>query len=181
MATYAAFLRGIGPGNPNMTNDKLRGVFADLGFTGVASVLASGNIVFRTTETDLGVLEGTIQDALHEQLGIPGRTIVRHHDVLRALLDSGPFGGLTHGRATYLTVTFLQQGVEPVADGPDQDDPRVRVVRFDRPSGAYLWVTDNSGTGTAPAFMSWLEATYRQAITTRSWLTIQRIVRKIEG
>lgn len=31
MHRYAALLRGIGPGNPNMRNDKLRGVFEGLG------------------------------------------------------------------------------------------------------------------------------------------------------
>ena len=46
MHRYAALLRGIAPSGPNMTNDKLRGVFEELGYEHVASVLASGNIVF---------------------------------------------------------------------------------------------------------------------------------------
>ncbi len=35
MRRYAALLRGIAPSNPNMTNDKLRGVFEGLGLEGV--------------------------------------------------------------------------------------------------------------------------------------------------
>ena len=42
MFRYVALLRGIAPSGPNMTNDKLRGVFEGLGYERVSSVLASG-------------------------------------------------------------------------------------------------------------------------------------------
>jgi uncharacterized protein (DUF1697 family) len=47
-----------------MTNDKLRGVFERLGFEEVASLLASGNIVFGSADTDAHMLEQRVQDAL---------------------------------------------------------------------------------------------------------------------
>ena len=46
MTKYIAFLRGIGPGNPNMRNEKLRGAFEELGFKNVQSVISSGNVIF---------------------------------------------------------------------------------------------------------------------------------------
>lgn len=42
MTTYVALLRGIVPLNPNMRNEKLRGVFEKLGFTNVRTVISSG-------------------------------------------------------------------------------------------------------------------------------------------
>jgi len=69
MRRYAALLRGIAPSNPNMTNDKLRGVFEGLGLEGVRSVLASGNIVFRSTQSDIPALEDAIQRALQLSSG----------------------------------------------------------------------------------------------------------------
>lgn len=180
MTSYAALLRGIAPSNPNMTNDRLRAVFTGIGLEHVASVLASGNIVFRTVESSIPELEDRIQDALHRELGIPGGTIVRSHAQLRDLLDSDPFDGLTHGRGTYLTATFLKHPEAPV-ELPDQPDPLTRVVGYDADAGAFLAVIDNSDPGRTPDFMAWLGTLYGKDITTRTWLTVQRIVKKIEG
>lgn len=179
MTAYAALLRGIMPSNPNMSNAKLRGVFESLGFEGVGSVLTSGNIVFRSPETDVPALEERIQQALIRELGIGGGTIIRSHDELRALLDTDPFHGLTHGRGTYLIATFLKGTAEPPASLPARPDPLTKVVGYDAPARAILAIIDNSEPGKTPDFMSWLEKTYGKDITTRTWLTIERIVKKL--
>lgn len=180
MRRYAALLRGIGPGNPQMTNDKLRGVFEGLGFEAVASVLSSGNIVFHSTQTDVPALEETVQQALHRELGIPGETLIREHGELRALLDSDPFPGLTHGPGSYLTATFLKDGAAAPRELPDQPDPLTRVVGYDEAARVFLTVIDNSTPGRTPDFMSWLDRTYGKDITTRTWRTVQRVVRTLE-
>jgi uncharacterized protein (DUF1697 family) len=177
---YAALLRGIAPSGPNMTNDKLRGVFEGLGYERVGSVLASGNIVFDTEESDVPALEQRIEEALTSDLGITSRTIIRSHDELRALLDSDPFPGLTHGSGTYLTATFLKRA-HPDLGLPESPDQTTRIVRYDRPARVVLAITDNTVPGQTPSFMSWLERTCGKDITTRSWLTVQRVVRKLES
>jgi len=179
MQRYVALLRGIAPSGRNMTNDKLRGVFEGLGFGDVGSVLASGNITFSSAATDLPALEQRIEAALVEQLEVRSTTILRAYPQLRALVDSDPFPGLVHGRGTYLTATFLK---EPAADPEivrDQPDSHTRVVRYDRPACAVLAVTDDTAEG--PNFMLWLENAFGKGITTRSWLTVERIVRKLES
>ncbi len=180
MNRYAALLRGIAPSNPNMKNDRLRGVFEELGLEHVTSVLASGNILFRSEESDVPALESRIQKALTERLGIGGGTIIREHAELRDLLDRDPFDGLVHGRGSYLTVTFLKDGT-PEPDLPELDDPRMRIVGYDRDARAVLTVIDNSEPGSTPDFMGWLERTHGKDITTRTWLTVQRIVTKLEA
>lgn len=181
MHQYAALLRGIAPSGPNMTNDKLRGVFERLGFREVASVLASGNIVFGSAAADVPALEQRIEEALSSDLGIVSGTIIRSRSELRALVDSEPFPGLTHGRGTYLTATFLKDAATTPAVISEQPDPRTQVVRYDEAARVVLAITDNSDPGRTPDFMSWLEKTYGKDITTRSWLTVQRIVKKLES
>lgn len=176
---YAALLRGIAPSNPNMTNDKLRGVFTGLGFERVASVVASGNIVFHSSETDVPALEDRIQRALNTELGIPGGTIIRSRAELRALLDTDPFPGLTHQRGTYLIATFFKAAEAPT-DLPVFDDPLAQIVGIDPAARAVLAIVDNS-TPKTPDFMAWLEKQYGKDITTRTWLTVQRIVKKLES
>ena len=180
MTSYAALLRGIAPALPNMKNHQLRGVFEGLGYTTVRSVLASGNILFDAPETDVPGLERTIQQALVNSLGIGGGTIIRDLGELRALLDSDPFHGLAHGRGTYLTATFLKDGADAAPQLPEQPDPRTRVVGYDSAARVFLTVIDNSDPGRTPDFMRWLDRTYGKDITTRTWLTVQRIVTKLE-
>ena len=163
-----------------MTNDKLRGVFEGLGYQHVASVLASGNILFDSEESDVPALEQRIEGAFTGELGITSSTIIRNQGELRNLLDSDPFPDLTHGSGTYLTATFLKYPYRN-ADVPELPDPTTRIVRYDRPARVVLAVTDNTVAGQTPTFMSWLEGTFGKDITTRSWLTVQRVVRKLDG
>lgn len=180
MTRYAALLRGIMPSNPNMSNEKLRGVFTGLGFESVASALSSGNIVFATDTVPGAELEERIQDALNAELGIPGGTIIRDHGELRALLDRDPFVGYTHGRETYLTATFLKGAAPPRGELPTESDPLTKVVGYDAEARAFLAISDNS-TPRTPNFMAWLDRNYGKDITTRTWLTVQRIVHKMES
>lgn len=176
---YAALLRGIAPSFPNMSNAHLRGVLEGLGFTAVASVLSSGNILFSTDATDVPVLEARIQRALQDELGIPGGTIVRSHPELRALVDSDPFPGMEHGRGSYLTATFLKDTRAP--ERLPEPEPWARIVRFDPDARAFLAVMETAEPNRTPRFMAWLDRAYGKDITTRSWLTVQRIVRRMES
>ncbi|KID31657.1 hypothetical protein HQ32_00534 [Prauserella sp. Am3] len=178
---YCALLRGIGPGNPNMRNDKLRGVFEGLGYTGVTSVLSSGNIVFAADEAPAAVLEERIRPALRSELGIGGGTIVRTSSELRSLVDQQPFGDLQHARQTYLTATFLKEPLEPEPRPfPRPEGLPVRIVGYAAAVGAVLAVSDNTSPST-PDFMTWLEPWFGKDITTRTWLTVNRIVNRFPG
>ncbi len=179
MATesYAALLRGIFPSGRNMSNAHLRGVFESLGFEKVASILASGNIVFRAPATDVAELEASIEVALQGQLGIKGGTIVRTQAEVQGLLDRDPFAGYTHGPGTYLTATFLKTPL--IEAPPEHPDPLTRVLGYDPDARAVLAVTDNTVPGTTGNWMAWLTATHGEGITTRTWLTVQKIVAKM--
>nr|WP_257908183.1 DUF1697 domain-containing protein [Janibacter limosus] len=61
MNRYVALLRGIAPALPNNSNVQLRGVIEGLGHERVESVPASGNILFRSEQTDVPRLERTIR------------------------------------------------------------------------------------------------------------------------
>jgi uncharacterized protein (DUF1697 family) len=178
-ARYAAMLRGIAPAFPNMTNDKLRGVFEDLGLEDVSSVLSSGNILFRTSGQDVTALEDRVQQALSTHLGIPGLTIVRELCELSALVDSDPFRGLTHGPESYLTVTFLKRPAHDPVALPAPSGNTIRSVRYDAAARAFLAVVDNTDPARASRYLTWLERTHGTDVTTRSWLTVRRIVDRL--
>ena len=180
MTSYCALLRGISPSNPSMRNDKLRGVFTGLGLREVASVISSGNIVFRAEgREDPELLEKRIRSALVKELGIEGGTILRSRAELQELVDRAPFGDRVHTKSTYLTATFLKAPLDPVPEPfPQPDWEAVHVLGYDPPARAVLAVTDTIDFRT-PDYMSWLERRFGNDITTRTWLTVTRILGKL--
>ena len=108
MTKYVALLRGIGPSNPNMRNEKLRGVFEKLGFADVETVISIGNVIIESPSKSAKRLEETIEKALTEQLGFTSTTIIRSRSQLQQLVDKNPFGGMEHSQKSSLNVTFLK-------------------------------------------------------------------------
>jgi uncharacterized protein (DUF1697 family) len=157
--------------NPNMRNEKLRGLFEELGFTNVKTVISSGNVLFESPETDTAKLEAMIEAALPEKLGFTSTTIVRSLDELQKLVDSGPFAGYEHGPKTSLNVTFLKYAPEHLTPLEGRGFTVVAVSRREICS-----VIDTTATKT-PDFMTKAEKTFGKQITTRTWKTIERIIK----
>ncbi len=174
---YVALLRGIGPGNPNMKNDKLRGVFERLGFENVRSVISSGNILFDTPETNIQALEDDIQSALQLDLGINGGTVIRDEAAIKDFVATKPFKKAEHSPSTYLTVTFFKGKYIPTVDLPHKSDRGYEILSYDKKINAICSVTDIS-YGKTPDLMTWLEKQYSKDITTRTMKTVERIASK---
>jgi uncharacterized protein (DUF1697 family) len=170
-------LRGIGPTNPNMRGEKLRGVFESLGFGNVQSVITSGNILFESDVTDVAKLETMVETALPEQLGFTSTTIIRSQAELQMLVDANPFPGMTQGRETYLTVTFLKHPPTEVPKFPYKPESQGYEVfkLYDRAITATLDQTHEK----TPNLMRYLEKQFGKQITTRTWNTVNRLLKKL--
>lgn len=176
---YVALLRGIGPGNPNMRNDKLREVFEGLGLKNVRTVISSGNVLFETDTTNINGLEKIIEESFPEKLGFNSTTIIRSLKDLELLVESKPFGSLEHSREEYLLVTFLKKPAKTSSKFPyTPPDKSYTVLRLD--NGAIFTVTDTASVKT-PDVMSWLEKQFGKEISSRTWNTVNRILKKFEN
>lgn len=177
MTKYAALLRGIGPLNPNMRNEKLRGVFESLGFQNVQTVISSGNVLFETGSKNVKALEAAIEKALPARLGFTSTTIIRSREQLQELADKNPFQGLEVTPKSRLNVTFLKNPPHAKLKFPY----RARDKTYEVPGmygGAICSVVDLTGAKT-PDLMSWLEKQFGKDITTRTWKTVGRILKKL--
>jgi uncharacterized protein (DUF1697 family) len=159
MTTYVALLRGIMPMNPNMKSAKLKSFFESLGFKNVATVIASGNVVFDSPSTDTDALEAKIEKALPLQLGFTSSTIIRSQTELNALVKNNPFKGIIDEKPNYLVVTFFK----------DLTKELCTVLNL------------NDATTVTTSFMSTLEKKHGKQITTRTWKTVARILKKMEA
>jgi uncharacterized protein (DUF1697 family) len=176
MTSYAALLRGILPGNPNMRNEKLRGVFESLGFTNVHTVINSGNVLFEAKSKNERALEAAIEKAIAVKLGFTSTTIIRSKEELGELLKKNPFKKIPENKDSYLIVTFLKdRSLEPKISTVGKDTKIVDIHK-----GAISSVVDMSKSRT-PEFMRLIEKELGKEITTRTWKTIGRIVAKFES
>jgi uncharacterized protein (DUF1697 family) len=153
---YVALLRGIGPTNPNMKGERLRAVFEEIGFKNIHPVIASGNIVFDSPSKNPQSLEKKIEEALPEKLGFTSTTIVRSKEDLEALVKKNPFKGVRDKKPNYLLVTFFK----------DRRPELCTVIKLTE--------------GKTPDFMSKMDREHSKAITSRTWKTVGRILKKIE-
>jgi uncharacterized protein (DUF1697 family) len=126
---YAAFLRGINLGRRRVTGPELCAPFEGLGFTEVASFLASGNVVF-TTDLDTGAdeLERRIGSALEEALGYEVLTFLRSDPELADIVARTPFAPHQLARSTGKPQILLlprppaaHDAADAVAHGSDDD------------------------------------------------------------
>jgi uncharacterized protein (DUF1697 family) len=175
MTKYVALLRGIAPTNPNMRNDKLRGVFEKLGFENIKTVISSGNVIFESPSRSARKLEETIENALPEHLGFTSTTILRSQGQVQKLVDRNPFQGMEHSQKSSLNVTFLKKKRRSDIKFPHKIDNRDYEI-LGMVDGAICSVIDLTGAKT-PDLMLWLERQFGKEITTRTWKTVERILK----
>lgn len=179
MKSYVALLRGIAPGNPNMRNEKLRGVFEDLGFGNVRAVISSGNVLFESDSGAVRKLETTIEEAFPEKLGFNSTTIIRSRQQLQAIVDSDPFEGVEHARNTNLNVTFLKRKPKTTFRLPHT--PKGRAYTLIGMGGQEIFSVIDLTSEKTPDLMLWLEKQFGKEITTRTYKTVQRILAKFDA
>jgi uncharacterized protein (DUF1697 family) len=179
MIKYVAMLRGIGPGNPNMTHEKFTSFFEGLGLTGVQVVLGSGNIIFEDSNSEASALAERIENALPQKLGFQRSVILRSEAELRRLIDRDPFKGVesNHNKATYLLVTFFKHTPTISWDLPytPEGKPYTILGRIDDA----VYGTVDLTAGKTPDYMAWLEKQLGKDITSRTPRTLRLILSKM--
>lgn len=88
---WVALLRGVNVGGITVKSAPLADVFRALGFDDVKTVLASGNVLFTTTEDDGSALTGRIEKALTDEFGYSARVILVRQSTLADVVAAYPF------------------------------------------------------------------------------------------
>ena len=108
MFKFVAFLRAINVGGGRSVKmQSLRQVFESLGFSRVATFIASGNVVFETTTKKTKTLERKIERALREALGYEVRAFVRGEAELAKIANFRPFRQAKFDPSWQMNIIFL--------------------------------------------------------------------------
>ena len=175
-ARFVALLRGINVGgNKKVPMADLKKMLEKMEFTNVKTLLASGNVLFDSTETDMKTLRAHIETQLEKTFGFPVPTLIRTLDDLRTLKESEPFNNIRVFPETRLYITFLSEKSTSTLKTPYvSPDGNYKILRVsDTEVCSVLTVTKDHGTIDA---MSILEKEFGRQITTRNWNTIEKML-----
>ena len=172
MARYAVLLRGINVGKAKrVAMADLRALLADLGYTGVATILNSGNAVVTGPGTDVDEQAARIERAIEERLGVSCRCLVLPAALVREIVDGHPFADVADNgsrmMANILSAVPPVGDYDPVAADPEHTRRADRVI--------YQWCPD--GVLAAPGID---EKRLGVAVTARNWNTMTKLVPLLE-
>jgi uncharacterized protein (DUF1697 family) len=111
MPNYIAFLRAINVGGHVVTMDRLKVLFQDLGFSDVATFIASGNVIFGSPIADAPALEEKIESHLLTSLGYKVATFIRTADEVAVLARYRPFAEADTKKTPTLVIGFLKNAL----------------------------------------------------------------------
>lgn len=187
MHKYIAFLRAINVGGRIVKMEALRKIFSDMGFTSVETFIASGNVIFEASESDLQAmvglvnmtaLESWIEDHLHEALGYTVKTFVRTPARLEEIAGYRPFTseGLANAAHT-LYIGFLHAPPAPdaIQKVSELGDSHNRLQIHDR---ELYWLVHNRISESAITGAR-LEKALGMPTTLRNWNTVQKLADKV--
>jgi uncharacterized protein (DUF1697 family) len=167
---YAALLRGVSPMNCKMP--ELKRALENAGFADVKTVISSGNAVFTARKASETSLQQKCEAAFAKHLSKPFMTIVRSIDDLEALLATDPYQRFKRPANAKRDVTFLRAA--PLGKPKLPCDLRgARICAIEDCTVFSFHVP----LDTDPAFMELIEKTFGKEVTTRTWETVERIVK----
>lgn len=178
---YVALLRGINVGTAkSVSMAELAGVFGALGFTGVKTLLRSGNVVFEAGGALPADAASAIEAAVLAATGVQSSVLVLDSAAFIAIADANPLHTnplLAHPLLAVATdgsksfVTFVAP-MPAAVEVPDAATLYPEILRLGE-AVVYQWFPDGSMQTRVP------KAFWRQfpgVVTARNWNTVTKIV-----
>jgi uncharacterized protein (DUF1697 family) len=176
MPRYIALLRAINAGGRTVKMDVLRQSFQNMGFSGVTSFIASGNLIFETSARNTSLLENRIEAGLMAAFGCEITPFIRRSRELAEIAAFKPFPN-SHIRVhDQLGIIFLGAPVsktmipalQALQTGTDEWRGRGREL---------YWLRHRSESGQIISVVP-LEKVLAQPFTIRSTSTVQKLAEK---
>jgi uncharacterized protein (DUF1697 family) len=172
---YVALLRGVNVGGITIKSAELGELFRSLGFDAVRTVLASGNVVFETDETDASGLKRHIERALRERFGYDAWIVLVTGEKLAEIVDAFPFDAEREGWHPYvLFASDPEHLAELVAMAPELDPTEELIAGGD---GVLYWQL-NIAVGSTNTKLAKLGAKprFKPTTTNRNLRTLRKLL-----
>lgn len=138
LGVFVALLRGVNVGGNNMISmSSLKTSFETAGFMQVATYINSGNVLFKTRETDARKLEKKIEQMMSREYGLDSKVVVRSLSEMEKLVENLPRSWSDKSDWRH-NVIFLRHTIDSekiLAELPTRQEIEQVVYR----PGALLW------------------------------------------
>ena len=176
MPRYFAFLRAVNVGGHVVRMEQLRDLFTELGFSGVETFIASGNVIFQSKSVKAAELEKRIQKQLAAKLGYEVATFLRTGEELSALARLQPFDESKVKTSGAYCVGFIGQPLQRAAS-EILKTLETDVDAFHTNGREIYWLCQNKQSE-SKITNGLLERKLKVPMTFRSTTTIAKIVQK---
>jgi uncharacterized protein (DUF1697 family) len=171
---HIALLRGINVGGHNLVAmSNLRELFTSLGFSGVRSLLQSGNVVFESHEVSNLQLEQLFEKETAKRLGVSIDYVVRGADEWAGIVARNPFPDEAKSDPGHLVVTCLKAA--PAAKDVDALRQAIQGREIVRADAKQLYVVYPDGIGKSKLTNVLIERLLRNRGTARNWNTVLKL------
>jgi uncharacterized protein (DUF1697 family) len=171
MSSYAVFLRGVNVGGITIKMAELKTALKSRPFTGVKTLLASGNVVLASDLSPAGVKK-EFEACLRESFGYDAWVVVLAADRVGKLVAACPYPADDASTHTYLTLGS-DAGVlaELYEAGSALDGAQVTVLGPE----ALAWLAPAGGTLDSPFSKLSSKPKYKASTTTRNLRTMIKV------
>lgn len=169
--SYVALLRGINVGTAkSVSMAELAGVFGGLGFSGVKTVLRSGNVVFEAGGALPADAASVIEAAVLAATGVQASVLVLDAAAFIAIGDANPLADVaSDGSKSF--VTFVDP-MPATVEVPDAATLYPEILRLGE-AAVYQWFPDGSMQTKVPRSF-WQQ--FPGVVTARNWNTVGRMM-----
>jgi uncharacterized protein (DUF1697 family) len=170
MTRYVALLRGVNVGGVNVKMADLAEVVRGLGYDDVKTVLASGNVLFTTTDAAATAKE-RLEAALRERFGYEAWVHVLTQAVVAKVVDAYPFerSAEKHAYAVFILKPDLLEQLLAVELDP-------AVERAARGDGVLYWTTPKGSTIDSAMGKAQGSGKHKPWLTTRNLNTLEKLL-----
>jgi uncharacterized protein (DUF1697 family) len=171
MSSYAVFLRGVNVGGITIRMAELKTALKSRPFSGVKTLLASGNVVLASDLSPAGVKK-EFEACLRESFGYDAWVVVLAADRVGELVAACPYPADDASTHTYLTLGS-DAGVlaELYEAGSGLDGAQVTVLGPE----ALAWLAPAGGTLDSPFSKLSSKPKYKASTTTRNLRTMIKV------
>ena len=175
MVTYISMLRGINvSGQKIIKMTELKALFESAGFKEVTTYIQSGNVIFKSKESDPSAVSATIVKAIDKKFGYQVVVVIREPKEMAAVIKKNPFVGKRGVDEERLYVAFLEakpapalvKALEPLT-AKSKDEYEV--------IGKEIYMHFPGGMGKTLFSNNFFEKKLKVAATTRNWNTVKTL------
>ena len=137
---YVALLRGINVGGKTLIKmEDLKACIEALGLDGVSTYIASGNVLFETSQRSAAKLEAKIERAIEQRFRLPVKVVVLDRAAYGRIVEAIPKSWVGD-ESLRANVAFVRRGID-AKQVVRELEPDAAIEEVKAINGAILWAT----------------------------------------